>query len=239
MNRVVAWRTVGTIAAAALALALFIPMVHSMVELAYVEPADGPHEMMVYVQTTPDVTAAMAKINAADQKLHAGDHQLQIWVGQGEEWPMYWYLRDYYLDPHPGTYVTFDPASLTDKFAEGAPTPDVLILLPSDAATFMAAHPGYHAKQYKLRSWWDESYKLPLCGATVKSQCTTSADWGTGVGPGNYLSYGSQPPANAKFDLGRTTNRLWNWLWYRQPLGDVNGSYDFTLVVRDGLPIQP
>jgi hypothetical protein len=34
-------------------------------------------------------------------------------------------------------------------------------------------------------------------------------------------------------------NRLWSWLWYRQPLGDVNGSYDFTLVVRDGLPIQP
>jgi uncharacterized protein (TIGR03663 family) len=235
----IAWRSVGTIASAVLTLALFIPMVHSMVELAYVEPADGPHEMMVYVQTTPDVTAAMAKINAADQKLHGGDHQLQIWVGQGEEWPMYWYLRDYYLDPHPGTYVTFDPANLTDKFAEGVPAPDVLILLPSDAATFMAAHPGYHAKQYKLRSWWDESYKLPLCSATVKSTCTTSAEWGTGVGPGNYLSYGSQPPANAKFDLGRTTNRLWNWLWNRQPLGDVNGSYDFTLVVRDGLHIQP
>lgn len=237
--RAIAWRSVGTIAAAALALALFIPMIYSMRELAYVEPADGPLEMMVYVQTTPDVTAAMAKINAADQKLHAGDHQLQIWVGQGEEWPMYWYLRDYYLDPHPGTYVTFDPASLTDKFAEGVPAPDVLILLPGDAATFMAAHPGYHAKQYKLRSWWDESYKLPLCSATVKSNCTTSADWGTGVGPGNYLSYGSQPPANAKFDLGRTANRLWSWLWNRQPLGDVNGSYDFTLVVRDGLPIQP
>jgi uncharacterized protein (TIGR03663 family) len=237
--RAVAWRSVGAIAAAALALALFIPMVHSMVELAYVEPADGPHEMMVYVQTTPDVTAAMAKINAADQRLHAGNHQLQIWVGQGEEWPMYWYLRDYYLDPHPGTYVSFDPASLTDKFAEGVPAPDVLILLPPDAATFMAAHPGYHAKQYKLRSWWDESYKLPLCSATVKSMCTTSADWGTGVGLGNYLSYGSQLPASAKFDLGRPTNRLWNWLWHRQPLGDVNGSYDFTLVVRDGLPIQP
>lgn len=239
VNRMVAWRPIGTIAAAALALALFIPMIYSMRELVYVDPANGPLEMMVYVQTTPDVTAAMAKINAADQKLHAGDHQLQIWVGQGEEWPMYWYLRDYYLDPHPGTYVTFDPASLTDKFAEGVPAPDVLILLPSDAATFMAAHPGYHAKQYKLRSWWDESYKLPLCSATVKSQCTTSADWGTGVGLGAYLSYGSQPPANAKFDLGRTTNRLWNWLWNRQPLGDVNGSYDFTLVVRDGLPIQP
>ena len=120
--RAVAWRSVGTIVTAALALALFIPMVHSMVELAYVDPANGPLEMMVYVQTTPDVTAAMAKVNYADQKLHGGKHQLQIWVGQGEEWPMYWYLRDYYMDPHPGTYVTFDP-NVSDKFAEGVAVP--------------------------------------------------------------------------------------------------------------------
>jgi predicted membrane-bound mannosyltransferase len=235
----IAWRSVGTIVTAALALALFIPMVHSMVELAYVHPADGPHEMMVYVQTTPDVTAAMAKVNAADQKLHGGKHQLQIWVGQGEEWPMYWYLRDYYFDPHPSTYVTVDPASLSDKFVEGVPAPDVLFLLPSDAATFMAAHPGYHAKQYKLRSWWDEAYKPLPCVPSKTVACSSDANWGSGVGLANYLSYGSHPPANAKFDLGRTVNRLWNWLWYREPLGDVNGSYDFTLVVRDGLPIQP
>ena len=236
--RAIAWPAVGTIAAAALAVALFIPMVHSMVELAYVHPADGPHEMMVYVQTTNDVNAAMAKINAADQKLNGGRHQLQIWVGQGEEWPMYWYLRDYYLDPHPGSYAVFDP-DVSAPFVKGAPVPDVLILLPSDAAVFMAAHPGYKSHEYKLRSWWDESYKLPLCSATIKTMCTSSGDWGTGVGLGPYLSYGSNPPKSAKFDLGRASNRLWNWLWNRQPLGDVNGSYDFTLVVRDGLPIQP
>ena len=151
---------------------------------------------------------------------------------------MYWYLRDYYLDPHPGSYAVFDP-DVSAPFVKGAPVPDVLILLPSDAAVFMAAHPGYKSHEYKLRSWWDESYKLPLCSATIKSMCTSSGDWGTGVGLGPYLSYGSNPPKNAKFDLGRASNRLWNWLWNRQPLGDVNGSYDFTLVVRDGLPIQP
>lgn len=237
--RAVAWRSLGAIASAALALALFIPMVHSMVELAYVHPADGPHEMMVYVQTTNDVTAAMAKINAADMKLHGGNHQLQVWVGQGEEWPIYWYLRDYYMDPHPGTYAIFDPTNLAEKFVPGAPVPDVLFLLPSDADTFMAAHPGYHARQYKLRSWWDESYKPLPCVPSKTVKCSAEANWGAGVGLANYLSYGSRPPQDAKFNLGRATNRLWNWLWYRQPLGDVTGSYDFTLVVRDGLPIQP
>jgi predicted membrane-bound mannosyltransferase len=236
--RAVAWRSVGTIVAAALALALFIPMVHSMVELAYIHPADGPHEMMVYVQTTTDVTAAMAKIEAADKTLHGGNHQLEIWVGQGEEWPMYWYLRDYYLDAHPGMYVSVDP-NLTAKFAKGAAVPDVLFLLPSDAQAFMAAHRGYHAREYKLRAWWDEAYKPPPCVPSKTVSCSNAANWGSGVGLWNYLSYGSNPPPNAKFDLGRATNRLWSWLWYRQPLGDVNGSYDFTLVVRDGLPIRP
>ena len=233
----IAWRSVGAIASAVLAVALFIPMVHSMVELAYVHPADGPHEMMVYVQTTPDVTAAMAKINYADQKLHGGKHQLAVWVGQGEEWPMYWYLRDYYLDLHPSTYATFDTFDVTQPFAKGVPVPDVLILLPGDAEAFMQAHPGYHARQYKLRSWWDESYKP--CVPTKTAKCPSPQNWGSGVGLADYLSYGSKPPQDAQFDLGRTVNRLWNWLWYRQPLGDVNGSYDFTLVVRDGLPIQP
>ncbi|HET8907152.1 MAG TPA: flippase activity-associated protein Agl23 [Ktedonobacterales bacterium] len=236
--RAIAWRSVGTIVAAALALALFIPMVHSMVELAYIHPADGPHEMMVYVQTTTDVTSAMAKIEAADKKLHGGNHQLEIWVGQGEEWPMYWYLRDYYLDAHPGMYVSVDP-NLTQKFAQGATVPDVLFLLPSDAQAFMAAHPGYHAREYKLRSWWDEAYKPLPCVPSKAVKCSNAANWGSGVGLGNYLSYGSNPPPNATFNLGRATSRLWNWLWYRQPLGDVNGSYDFTLVVRDGLPMQP
>jgi uncharacterized protein (TIGR03663 family) len=236
--RAVAWRSVGTIVTAALALALFIPMVHSMVELAFIEPAYGPQEMMVYVQTTTDVTNAMAKINAADQKLHGGKHQLNIWVGTGEEWPMYWYLRDYYLDPHPGAYVTFDP-NVGAKFNAGSPVPDVLFLLPSDAQSFMAAHPGYHAKQYKLRSWWDEAYKPLPCVPSKTVSCSNAANWGSGVGLPNYLSYGSNPPAGATFNLGKATNRLWNWLWFRAPLGDTGGSYDFTLVVRDGLPLQP
>jgi predicted membrane-bound mannosyltransferase len=236
--RAVAWRVVGTIASAALALALFIPMVHSMVTLAYVEPAYGPQEMMVYVQTTTDVTNAVAKINAADQKLHGGKHQLSVWVGQGEEWPFYWYLRDYYLDAHPETYARFDP-DISLPFAKDSQPPDVLILTPADAQAFMTAHPGYSAKQYKLRSWWDEAYKPLPCTPSKTVTCSSAQNWGYGVGLPNYLSYGSGAKPADKFDLGRTVNRLWNWLWYRQPLGDVNGSYDFTLVVRDGLPIQP
>jgi hypothetical protein len=224
-----------------IAVLLLIPMVHSMLILTHQDAAKGPLEMMVYVQTTDDVDLVMNKIATADQKLYGGQHELRIGVGTGEEWPMYWYLRDYYLTPHPTatsqTYVTwaYDPAKPSTETPE-----DVLILLPTDAQVFMAEHPtGYHMKQYKLRSWFDEAYKPPPCVPSKGHACPSSANWGSGVGVGNFLSYGDNPPPNAKLDLGRAAGRLWAWLWVRQPLGDTNGSYDFTFIVRDGVPIQP
>lgn len=232
------WRSGGALASATLGALLFLTMVHSMYLLTYQDPANGPLEMMVYVQTTPDVDTVMAKINKADQILNGGRHQLSIVVGSGEEWPFYWYLRDYWMDPHPGTYVTFDPASYQNI------TPDVLILYPgADVQAFMQAHPtGYHMKEYTLRSWFDESYKPQLaCQIHPGTKCPSNVDYsffGKGLGP--WLSYGSNPPANAKFNPGLAASRLWNWLWFRQPLGNTKGPYyDFVFIVKDGLPIQP
>jgi uncharacterized protein (TIGR03663 family) len=222
------------------AVLLLIPMLHSMLVLTHQDAAKGPLEMMVYVQTTDDVDTVMQKIATADQQVYGGQHELRIGVGTGEEWPMYWYLRDYYLTPHPTstsqTYVTwaYDPSKSYE------PNEDVLILLPTDAQVFMAQHPtGYHMKQYKLRSWFDEAYKPLPCVPSKGHACPASANWGSGVGVANFLSYGDNPPPNAKLDVGRAAGRLWSWLWARQPLGDTNGSYDFTFIVRDGLPIQP
>ncbi|MGZ3715960.1 MAG: hypothetical protein ACXVA4_11120, partial [Ktedonobacterales bacterium] len=59
-----------------------------------------------------------------------------------------------------------------------------------------------------------------------------------GVGLDKYLTYGSTPPPNAHFDAGKAANRLWRWLWLREPLGDTHGSTDFVFIVRDGLPIS-
>ncbi len=234
----VTWRSGGALASATLGALLFVTMVHSMYLLTYQDPANGPLEMMVYVQTTPDVDTVMAKINKADQILHGGRHQLNIVVGAGEEWPFYWYLRDYWMDPHPNTYVTFDPASYQNI------SPDVLILYPgADVQAFMQAHPqGYTMKQYTLRSWFDEAYKPQLaCQINPKIKCPANIDYafyGQGLGP--WLSYGSNPPANATFKPGLAAGRLWNWLWFRQPLGATKGPYyDFVFIVRNGLPIHP
>ena len=78
-----------------MAVLLLLPTVHNMYEVAYVHPADGPHEMMVYVQTTTDVNTVMSKVDALDQKMFGGKHQMQIGLTGDATWPYAWYLRDY------------------------------------------------------------------------------------------------------------------------------------------------
>ncbi|MGH2516777.1 MAG: flippase activity-associated protein Agl23, partial [Ktedonobacterales bacterium] len=111
------FRPTAAVLGATLAILLLIPMIHSMLTLAYTDPANGPHEMMVYVQTTPDVDLVMQKIQQADQALYGGKHLLRIGVGAGQEWPFYWYLRDYH-----NAYVGYNASNPT------APQMDVVIL---------------------------------------------------------------------------------------------------------------
>lgn len=227
-------RSFAPVLAALGAVVLLVPMVWGMLNVSQAHAADGPHEMLVYVQTTPDVDLVMNKINHADQVLYHGKHLLRIGVGPGQEVPFYWYLRDY-----PNAQFGYRAGDAN------APPVDVLLLMTAgdqtkaDAEGFKAAHPtGYQMHQYKLRSWWDEAYKPPPCFATPTSPCPPSALWGSGVGLGNYLSYGPQAPPHARFDLARASGRVWHWLWQRQPLGDTSGSYDFVFVVRNGMPIS-
>src|SRR5713226_7694510 len=77
------------------AVLLLFPTVHNMYELTYVHPADGPHEMLVYVQTTTDVNIVMAKVDALDQKMYGGKHLLPIGLMNDATWPFAWYVRDY------------------------------------------------------------------------------------------------------------------------------------------------
>jgi hypothetical protein len=217
------------------AVLLLIPMVYGMVILSHQDAADGPHEMMIYVQTTEDVDTVMNYINHADQVLYHGQHKLRIAVGAGEEWPFYWYLRDY---PN----AVFDYPVGNAAYVKQHPV-DVLLLYPSgdpngaDAATFMQEHPtGYVQQTYKLLSWWDEGYK-PLPPAHPQpSQFLLYGD-----GFGNWLVYGKSVLPGTKInwlhDAPIAAGRLWNWLWHRTALGDVSGSYDFVMVVRSGMPL--
>lgn len=218
-----AWGLFGTV----MAVLLLLPTLHNMYEVSYVEPADGPHEMMVYVQTTTDMNTLMAQVNAVDKKDFGGKHQMRIGVTPGAEWPFAWYLHNY---PN----LCFNYPSGCPSWANNVP---VIITGGDD---YVPDSKIYAGQEYRMRSWWDEGYKLPACRQGQKASNTCSdPNLGSGVGPLLWLSYGDTPSPHAQFDLGLTAQRIWNWWWYRQPFGSTDGSYPMALFIQRGMNVNP
>ncbi len=217
-----------------MAVLLLLPTLHNMYEVSYVHPADGPHEMMVYVQTTTDINIVMAKIDAVNQKDFGGNHQMRIGVTGDATWPFAWYLRDYpnvcfnYPDGCP------DWKNAVPVVVAGGDNPY------GDITTYAPSGGNYLYHEYHMRSWWDEGYKLPPCqpGQTPSASCS-NPNLGSGVGPLLWLSYGDNPPQGAKFNLGLTIKRVWNWWWYRQPFGSTDGAYDMELFIQKNMGVTP
>lgn len=217
------------------AVLLLLPTLHNMFEVAYVHPADGPHEMMVYVQTTTDVNIVMAKIDALDKKLDGGKHQLRIGVMTDAEWPFVWYLRDY-----PNTCLGFPTycgdASTIPVIITGG---DNLYTTQQQYASGNTKGVNYLFHQYHMRTWWDEGYKPAPCLPTkANNNCDGQQTWG-GVGPGLWLSYGDNPPPGAKFNLGLAAKNVWAWWWQRKAIGSTQGSYDMGVLIRSDLGVTP
>ncbi len=173
------------------AFLLLIPMLHSMLFVTYVDPADAPHEMLSYVQTTTDVTDVMAKINQLDQELYGGTRQLRIGMPNSQAiWPFSWYLRDY-----KNVYYYYDGKT---------PSPsdlDVIITDPGAESVYTASdatHPQglFQAHQYRIRAWWDEGYKPPPCVPTQAKPCDPNLLYG-GIGVWPWLSYGDPAPCTS------------------------------------------
>ena len=223
------------LASVVFAVLLLLPTLHNMYEVSYVHAADGPHEMMVYVQTTTDVNTVMAKIDALDKKLNGGNHQLRIGVMTDAEWPFVWYLRDY-----PNTCLGFPTycgdASTIPVIITGG---DNLYTAQQQYASASAKGATYLFHQYHMRTWWDEGYKPPPCiPSKANNNCAGQQTWG-GVGVGLWLSYGDNPPPGARFNLGLAAKNVWDWWWQRKAIGSTQGSYDMGLLIRSDLGVTP
>ncbi len=212
---------------------LLLLTLQNMFQLSFVHAADGPHEMMIYVQTTVDVNTVMDRIDALDQQFHNSQHQLSIGVTADAQWPFYWYLRDY-------TNVCYTFPNCPD------PKPEVIVSagdsLASSRTGYATATNGRQADylfhQYRLRAWWDEGYKPPPCVLSKTVSCQGQPTWG-GVGLFKWLSYGDTPPARASFDPGLAVSNLWQWWWQRKPFGSTLGSTDMGFLIRRDLGMNP
>ncbi|HLZ59537.1 MAG TPA: flippase activity-associated protein Agl23 [Ktedonosporobacter sp.] len=216
---------------------LLILTLQNMLQVTYVHAADGPHEMMIYVQSAPDVHLVMSKVDALDQQLYGGKHQLSIGLMDEATWPFVWYLRDY-----TNVCLSF-PTGCGDK------AKDVQVIITAgnqlEKARMQYATsnspgraPDFLFHQYIMRNWWDEGYKPPPCVATATQSCGDSPTWG-GVGAGLWLSYGDTPPPGAQFNLGLAAQRIWQWWWQRTPFGGTGGAFNMGFFIRKDLGVAP
>ncbi|HET7094955.1 MAG TPA: flippase activity-associated protein Agl23, partial [Thermomicrobiales bacterium] len=137
-------RRTGEAALVALVAALAFLQIHTAWRLTYLE-GDVPKDMLVYTQTSPDVTRVVDELTALSETM-TGGKGLEIWYddNNGVSWPMQWYLRDF---PNRHLYGS----SLTTT-----PTAPIVLAGGDNVGAVQAAMQGYTAQPYVLRWWFPE-----------------------------------------------------------------------------------
>jgi uncharacterized protein (TIGR03663 family) len=110
-------------------------------------------DMLVYTQTTPDVTMVVDEIEQLSERLEGGK-EMTVAFDEFTSWPMWWYLRDY---PNKAFFGK-EPIGPLDA-------PVVLVGLDNEAAV-RPYLTDYIRRQYRLRWWFPEDYR-GLTPATI------------------------------------------------------------------------
>ncbi len=108
---------------------------------------DIAKDMLIYTQSTPDVTMVMHEIDALSARL-ADEQTMKVAYDNESSWPYEWYLRNYknriFFGATPGPNITQAPVILVGVVNEGKVKPYVT---------------DYVRHHYKLRWWFPEDYK--------------------------------------------------------------------------------
>ena len=107
---------------------------------------DIAKDMLVYTQTTPDVTMVMEEIERLSQRL-VGGKEMRVAFDEFTSWPFWWYLRDY---PNK-VFFGKEPMGPLDA-------PVVLVGLDNESAV-RPYLTDYIRRQYRLRWWFPEDYR--------------------------------------------------------------------------------
>jgi hypothetical protein len=225
------WRQAGRTVLLALAAALVLFQVHAGWALAF-QTGDVPKDMLVYVQTSPDVTRFMDELDEFSE-LQTGGKDLPILYDDSTSWPFQWYLRDY-------DRKSFFSCSEGGCTLAGAPDEGTAIVLVGNDN--LAVHPelesylsDYVGQPYEMRWHFPEEVYRPFAIAPE-----LDPGWSAWTSP-------DQPhdlPAVVGSVFSSLTAsltpqgqaRLFRLLAYRD-LGQPLGTYAFTVFVhKDLLP---
>jgi hypothetical protein len=205
---------------AALTAGLVLLQIHTGWRLSYYE-ADVPKDMLVYTQTSPDVTRVMNEIDQLSAELTGGDH-LEVWFDSGVSWPFQWYLRNYDQKRFIGASLTQDP--------RGAP-----ILLLGDGVGERSSEflKDYTRQDYVLRWWFpEETYRdfalapeLPVGRSALKSAVQPHGPIDILESIGDTVEHELRPESQL---------RLYRLLMYRDLDWEI-GQTRFSLYIRNDL----
>ncbi len=109
---------------------------------------DVAKDMLIYTQTTPDVTMVVREIEALSERL-VGGKEMEVAFDDFTSWPFFWYLRDF---PHRRFLGT------GEDLTEPLTAPVVLVGLENEPhlRPYLA---DYIRQQYRLRWWFPEDYR--------------------------------------------------------------------------------
>ncbi len=226
----VGWARAGQTVLLAFAGALLLFHVHAGWALAF-QTGDVPKDMLVYVQTSPDVTRVMGELDEFSA-LMTGGKSLPIMFDDNTSWPFQWYLRNY-TNRQMITCNASTGCTLVDP-----PADDVAVVLIGNEN--LGAHPeltsllsGYQATAYEMRWHYpEEGYRNFALAPELKPGWSAYMYEGQPHGPADVVaSVFSSLTATATPD-GQA--RLFRLLTYRE-LGAPLGSYAFTVFVKKDL----
>jgi uncharacterized protein (TIGR03663 family) len=205
------------------AAVVLLAQMHIGFRMSYIE-GDVPRDMLIYVQSSPDVTRTVEEIGVLSREM-TGGKDLAIAYDSGTSWPFQWYLRDY---PN----RRFFGATLSEPPDE----PIVLIANESLTSENQAMLDGYTYTEYSMRWWFpeDETYRrfaiAPELNKTERQNYQTDEQ-----GPYSALEVAEsvwrslwgmhEPQQQAK---------MFRLLAYRELWAPI-GSYNFRVYVRNDL----
>ncbi len=109
---------------------------------------DIAKEMLIYTQTTPDVTMITREIESLSERL-VGGKEMEVAFDDFTSWPFNWYLRDY-----PNRRFIVDGKGVSEPFQ----APVVLVGLENEPQ-LRPYLVDYIRQQYRLRWWFPENYR--------------------------------------------------------------------------------
>ncbi|MHB1006661.1 MAG: flippase activity-associated protein Agl23 [Chloroflexota bacterium] len=198
-------------------LVILVPLtVHTATQAAFTN-GDVAVEMIVYTQTTPDVTKVMGEIEQIGFRTGAGK-DLKVAYDADATWPFEWYLRDYRNRNFYGT---------------GTPAPDAPVVIAgmennNDARIKSILGSKYVGQRYRLRWWFPEDYQ----SADAWLRALTPEDKRAAL-PQTFGNVSVLDIAKAMLQ-SEARARLWRYFIYRDTLNPL-GSTDFMLYIRKDL----